>query len=41
MYELVWNKEVIDTAETRKEARYLREEYTMAYGGIVSIRKYK
>ena len=39
MYELIWNKEVIDTTETLKDAEYLQVEYQMAYGGTVSIRK--
>lgn len=37
MYELIWNKEVIDETETETEAIYLQGEYQMAYGGTVSI----
>lgn len=39
MFELIWNKEVIDTAETRKEAKNLQVEYIMAFNDIVTIRK--
>jgi len=39
MFELVWNNEVIDTVETIEDAEYLQIEYTIAYGGIVSIVK--
>ena len=31
MYELIYNNEVIDTAETKKEALYLQTEYNMAF----------
>lgn len=42
MYELICNKEVIDTAETLKDAEYLQVEYQMAYGRTVKIsRLYK
>lgn len=39
MYLLIWKGEVIDEADSLKEARYLQKEYEMAYGGQVSIRK--
>ena len=36
MFEIVWTsqygKEVIDTADTKKEAEYLMEEYRIAFG---------
>lgn len=41
MYELIWKGEVIDTAETLKEANYLQSEYQIAYGGVVTIKKVK
>ena len=31
MFELIYNTEVIDTAETKKEAQYLQGEYNMAF----------
>lgn len=39
MYILIWKGEEIDTADTMKEAIYLKGEYQMAYGGIVTIKK--
>lgn len=39
MYELIWKGEVIDTADTLKEAQYLQGEYRLAYGGQVIIKK--
>jgi len=39
LFILIWNKEEIDTAETRQEARYLQKDYTMAYKGCVSIKR--
>ena len=40
MYYLVWKKEVIEEGiKTREEAEYLQREYTIAYGGSVTIRK--
>ena len=39
MYELIWNKEVIDIAETLKDAEYLQVEYQIAYGGTVKIQR--
>ncbi len=43
LYKLVWKSEygteVIETDLTRDEARYLRREYGIAYGGIVTIKK--
>ena len=41
MYELVWQREVIDEAETKEEAEYLKGEYQIAYKGYVSVRKVK
>jgi hypothetical protein len=38
-YNLIWEGEIIDTAETKEEAEYLKGEYQMAYGGFVSIKK--
>tara|TARA_Y100000310_G_scaffold341019_1_gene438789 strand:+ start:1904 stop:2029 length:126 start_codon:yes stop_codon:yes gene_type:complete len=38
-YKLIWNKEEIDEADTKKEAEYLRGEYMLAYGGSVIIRR--
>lgn len=40
MYKLIWKGEVIEEEiETLTEAKYLQGEYTMAYGGSVSIKK--
>ena len=42
MYYLVWKKEIIESdIETLEEAKYLRNEYAMSYGGIVTIKKEK
>ena len=38
MYKLIWKNEIIDEADTLKEAQYLQGEYNMAYGGGVSIK---
>lgn len=38
MYYLLWNNEIIESGiETIEEARLLREEYRVAYGGTVQI----
>ena len=37
-YEIVWNDEVVDTADTVKNAWYLAEEYSLAFGGDVTFR---
>lgn len=37
MFNLVWKGEVIDTFDTLKEARAMAVEYSMAYGGGVTI----
>ena len=37
MYKLYWNNELIDEADTKKEALYLLLEYNMAYGGGVTL----
>jgi len=40
MYYLVWNGEIIESEiETINEAEYLKREYTIAYGGVVRIKK--
>ena len=40
MYYLVWKREVIeDDIATKEEAVYLQQEYTLAYGGVVIIKK--
>ena len=40
MYKLIWKGEVIEKdIEGIEEAEFLQSEYTMAYGGHVSIRK--
>ena len=42
MYYLVWKREVIeDDIATKEEAIYLQQEYTMAYGGAVVIKKHR
>lgn len=40
-YKLVWKGEEIDTAETKEEALYLKNEYNLAYGGGVTIKTNK
>lgn len=41
MYYLVWKGEIIeDDIETKEEAEYLQDEYQIAYGGHVSIKKH-
>lgn len=39
MFVLWWKNEEIDEVETREEAEYLQGEYTLAYGGTVTIRE--
>ena len=42
MYYLVWRREIIeDDIATKEEAKYLQQEYTLAYGGVVVIKKHK
>ena len=41
MFELYWEGECIDSFDTRKEAESMRSEYTMAYGGTVTIKELK
>jgi len=38
-YILYWKNEEIDSATDWKTAKYLQKEYTMAYGGTVTIKK--
>ena len=40
MYSLLWKGEIIESdIETYEEAQELRDEYTMAYSGTVTIIK--
>jgi len=39
VFEIRWNGECVDSAETLKDARYLRQEYNLAFKGGVSIKK--
>ena len=40
MYKLVWKNETIeDEIKTLQEAEYLRNEYALAYGGVVTIKR--
>lgn len=41
MYEIMFKGEVIDEADTIREASFMRQEYSMAYKGHVYIRKKK
>lgn len=42
MYYLVWRRKIIeDDIATKEEAKYLQQEYTLAYGGVVVIKKHK
>jgi len=36
-YLLVWNDEVIDETDDFTDAMYLQGEYSLAYGGVVTI----
>jgi len=36
---LIWKNEEIDTAKDLTEARYLQQEYNMAYGGGVTLKE--
>jgi len=38
MYLLIWKNEIIDEAKTMQEAKYLKGEYDLAYGGGVTIK---
>ena len=40
-YEIIYNGEVVDTAETLKEARELKVEYDMAFKSSLVIQKVK
>ncbi len=38
-YLLIWKGEIIESdIQGRKEALYLKSEYTLAYGGVVSMK---
>lgn len=39
VYEIWWNGECVDEAATISDARYLRNEYNLAFQGGCSIRK--
>ena len=43
MYVLIWHsqygKEAIDECDSLEEARTLKAEYQMAYGGTVTVKK--
>ena len=40
MYYLVWKGEIIeDNIETKEEAIYLKNEYSLAFGGVVIIKR--
>lgn len=39
VYILFWQGEEIDEAETISDARYLKNEYNIAFGGGVTIKK--
>lgn len=39
IYNIIWNNEVIDEANTITEAKYLKQEYNIAFGGGVIIKK--
>ena len=42
MYYLVWKDEIIEeNIETKEEAIYLKNEYSLAFGGVVIIKKRK
>ena len=37
-YEIIYNGEVVDTADTFKEAKELRKEYSMAFKSSIRIK---
>lgn len=39
IYVLIWSGEEIDEAETKSDAIYLKNEYSLAYRGDVTIKK--
>lgn len=39
VFELWWNGECVDSTEKWTEAKYLRQEYNLAFNGGCSIRK--
>jgi hypothetical protein len=39
MYSIIWKGEEVDTAETLQEAKYLQQEYNLAFGGGVTYKK--
>ena len=39
MYKLIWKNETIEENLTMEEAIYLRGEYSLAYGGGVTIKR--
>lgn len=39
VYQIIWNGEVVDETEDRQNARYLKNEYNIAFKGGCSIKK--
>ena len=39
MYKIIWKNEIIDQADSTKEAIYLKNEYNLAFGGGVTIKR--
>lgn len=37
MIKLVWNREVVDSASSEKEAQYLKNEYEIAFGEKIEL----
>ena len=38
-YEIIYKGETVDTAETLKEAKYLQQEYRMAFNSPIQIKE--
>lgn len=37
MIDLVWNGEVVDSASSKKEAQFLKNEYEIAFGEKIEL----
>lgn len=38
MVNLIWNGEVVDSASSKKEAQFLKNEYEIAFGEKIKLR---
>lgn len=39
VWRIIWQGEIVDETDTRKDAIYLRNEYNLAYGGGCTIKR--